>query len=287
MMMPSFRVAVSILLGFSFSFAGRLSAAEVATSRSSGYDRMLQTRTLRVGYIHYPPGFIRDPNKPVFSGIMHDVLMEIGRNADVKIEFVEEVAWGTMIEAIRSGRVDLVCTGLWPSTARAKLVDFTAAVYYSPVKAYAKSGRTTFNGSKNAINSPSVRIAAIDGEMSSIISRTDFPKARLQTLPQTADVSQLLLEVSSGKADVTFVEPAIAKAFLARNPDTLKEVEGLPPLRVFPNVLMVAKGDASLKSMLDVAIEELSNTGFVDSVIGRYEVYPNSLYRRAASYQVR
>src|SRR3954462_8899931 len=106
------RTVSTVLLAASIALATPSNATGVSGPKSS-YDRMIATKVLRVGYIHYPPGFVRDPNKPLFSGIMHDVLMEIGRNAEINIAFVEEVGWGTMIEAIRSRRVDVVCTGLW------------------------------------------------------------------------------------------------------------------------------------------------------------------------------
>jgi ABC-type amino acid transport substrate-binding protein len=59
------------------------------------------------------------------SGIFHDVLVEAGRNLSLHIDFTEELSWGTMIEAIKSGRVDIVCAAIWPTARRAKFVDFT------------------------------------------------------------------------------------------------------------------------------------------------------------------
>lgn len=244
----------------------------------------MKSGTLRVGYIHYPPGMSKDPNTGALSGIMHDVLVEACRNAEIKVEFVEEVGWGTMIEAVKSGRVDLVCTGLWPNAARGRLVDFTSPIYYSPIKAYVKAGNTTFDGKLDAINADAVKIAALDGEMTSVIAKFDFPKAKLNTLPQTADVSQVLLEVSTGKADVTFVEPAIANEFLAKNPGSIQEVAGIPPMRVFPNVFMVGKGEVALTSTINIAIGELYNTGFVEKTVAKYEKRPGELWRRSADY---
>lgn len=256
-------------------------------SKPTAYDRVIQSGTLRVGYIHYPPGFTKDPNNGKLSGIMHDVLVEACRNAEIKVEFVEEVGWGTMIEAVKSGRVDLVCTGLWPNSARGKLVDFTNSIYYSPIKTFVKAGNTAFDGRPDSINAETVKIAALDGEMTSIIAKFDYPKAKLNTLPQTADVSQVLLEVSTGKADVTFVEPAIANEFLAKNPGSIQEVAGMPPVRVFPNVFMVGKGEAALTSTLNIAIDELYNTGFVEKTVAKYEKRPGELLRRSPAYSAK
>jgi len=72
-----------------------------------------------------------------------------------------------MIEAIKSGRVDVVCTGLWRLRPRGKLADFTAPLYYSTVRAYTRADNTKYDGSLNAINDPGTKIAGVDGEMSS------------------------------------------------------------------------------------------------------------------------
>lgn len=261
------------------------STAANASVSQSAYNKVLANKTIRVGYISYPPSFIKDANSGAFSGIFYDVLQEVGKNMELKIEFAEETTWGSMIEAVNSGKVDLVCTGLWPTSTRGKKADFTSPIYFSPVKAYVKAGNTTFDGKLEAINSEKVKISVIDGEMTSIIAKFDFPKAKIIGLTQSSDVSQVLLDVVSGKAEVTFVEPAIANDFLKSNPNSIREVQNVKPLRVFPNVMMVAKGENNLLSMLNIAIDELANTGFIDKAINKHEKYPNSFYRRPIPYR--
>jgi polar amino acid transport system substrate-binding protein len=269
-----------------FGCAGKENQNSNTTATKTTYNKVLESKTIRVGYISYPPSFVKDPNTKNLSGIFYDVLMEAGRNMEIKIDFVEEVGWGTMVEAIQSGKVDLVCTGIWPNSTRGKFVDFTNAIYYSPIKAYVRAGNTKFDGNLKTINSKDVKIAAIDGEMTSIIAQFDFPDAQTAKMPQNTDVSQVLLDVASNKADVTFVEPAIANEYLAKNPGSIKEVAGVEPLRVFPNVMMIPKGDVKFQSMLNIAIEELANNGFVDKIINKYEKYPNSFYRRQSPYHI-
>lgn len=260
-------------------------AANQPRSSQPAFDRVINTKSIRVGYISYPPSLIKDPNTKAISGIFHDVLQEIGRRADLKIDFVEEVTWGTMIEAVNSGRVDLICTGLWPNSTRAKFADFTEAVYFSPIKSYVKAGDNRFNNNLGRANDPSIKVATIDGEMTSIIAKTDFPKATDHSMAQSTDVSQVLLEVAGGKAAITFVEPAIARDFLEKNPDSVQEVSGVPPVRVFPNVMMVAKGETKLIAFLNTSLNELANTGFIDQAITQYEKVAHLFLRRALPYR--
>lgn len=247
--------------------------------------RVMQTKTLHVGYISYPPSFIKDANTGAYSGIMHEVLEEMAKRMDLKVEYSEETAWGTMIEAVNSGRVDLVCTGLWPNATRGKLVDFTQPVYFSPIKAYVRAGNAAFDGKLSAINSKVVKIATIDGEMTSIIAKADFPDATPDSHPQTTDIAQMLLEIGTGKADVTFVETAVAAGFLQQNPGMVEEVKNVAPLRVFPNVMMVSKDEGKLLSTLNTAMDEVANTGVVDRIVGKYERVPGLFMRRQFPYR--
>jgi len=285
MNMKSLKILTVIVISAILFYACNNQKANKSENKSV-YDKVLETKTIRVGYISYPPGLSKDPNTGKLSGIMYDVLMETGKNLELKIDFVEEVGWGTMIEAVQSGKVDLVCTGLWPSSTRGKFVDFTNPIYFSPIKAYVKAGNNKFDGNIKAANSKDIKIATIDGEMTSIITKFDFPEAATEALPQNSDVSQVLLNVEQGKADITFVEPYIANEYLKNNPGSIQEVANIEPLRVFPNVMMLPKGDVKFQSMLNTAIEELANNGFVDKVIAQYEKYPNSLLRRQHPYRI-
>jgi ABC-type amino acid transport substrate-binding protein len=275
-------VTLLALLGFGYSSCR---TNQGNTQTEDAYARVLKQGRIRVGYISYPPSFIKDPNSGQMSGIFHEVLQEVGKNLDLKIDYTEEVGWGTMIEAVKSGRVDLVCTGIWPTSARGKSADFTTALYYSTVRAYTAANNSRFDGNLNSMNNQNVKIAVIDGEMTSIIAKNDFPSAQSNGLPQSTDISQVLLEVSTNKADITFVEPAVAYEFIKNNPGKIKEVPNVKPLRVFPNVMMIGKGEVRLLSTLNIAIQELINSGFVDRVVQKYEKNPGSFQRVASPYK--
>src|SRR6266480_1820363 len=68
--------------------------------QNRAYERVLKTKTLYVAYISYPPSFIKDANTGEYSGIMHEVLQEMAKRLDLKVEYTEETAWGPMIEAV-------------------------------------------------------------------------------------------------------------------------------------------------------------------------------------------
>lgn len=243
------------------------------SNEKTSFEKVFDSGQLRVGYIAYPPGVIIDPNTQELSGIMHDVLNEIGLKLDLEIKYTEETTWATMIEALQSDKVDIICTGLWPNASRAIKADFTDPIYYSPVYVY---GRKGFDLIKSAQNN--IKISIIEGEMTSSIAKYDFPEAELVSLPNISSVSEMLLSVESNKSDITFVEPYIAESFIAKNERNL-EILADEPIRVFPNAFMFKKGEVDLIRTVNIAIEELHNTGYISKVIAEYEEYPNSFLR--------
>src|SRR5438309_6353296 len=64
----------------------------------NAYDRVVQSGTLRLGYVPYPPGLIKDPNTKKLTGVFAEVIEEAAKNLGLKVEWAEEVGWGTMIE---------------------------------------------------------------------------------------------------------------------------------------------------------------------------------------------
>lgn len=273
------------ILGAIFIFTGcSISSSTETKELSSLYEKILEKGEIRIGYISYPPSYIVDPEGN-HSGIFHEVLQKVGENLGVKLVYEKEVTWDGMIQDLKNDKIDMVATGIWPTSQRGKHVDFTTPLFFSVVKAYTYEDNDSFDGNLDAVNSRAVKIATIDGEMTSIIAEMDFPNAERIDVPQIAGVTQTLMEVKARKADITFVEPAIALEFQEKNPNSIKEVKNIPPLRVFPNSMMIPKGENELRTTLNIAIEELINSGFLDKVIDKYEKFPDSYSRIASPYK--
>ena len=69
-----------------FGCTGKENQSSNTVATKSTYDKVLESKTIRVGYISYPPSFIKDPNTKNLSGIFHDVLMEAGRKMEIKAQ---------------------------------------------------------------------------------------------------------------------------------------------------------------------------------------------------------
>jgi len=248
------------------------------TLAPSLYDQVIKRGTIRCGYTPYSVGLMKDPNTGKLSGIYHDVIEKLAGNLSLKVEWTEEVGWANQVEGLQAGRYDIICSPVSLNSGRARAADFSIPLFYSPVQVWVKSDNTTLTNI-NQLNDPAVKVVVLDGEQTSVFARQFFPKAHTVSLPQTVQFSDLLLQVTTGKADVVFAEPMAAYEFMASNPGSLKAITGAKPLVLVPNIFLLKRNEYAFKQMVDNAIRELFNTGYVDQVISQYERYPNSYVR--------
>ncbi len=212
-----------VLLALAF-LAAALACPAAERKDESAYDRVLRTGVIRVGYLTSPPGVIRDPNTGKMSGIAVEALDQAAANLQLKVEYVEEVQWGTMIEGLQTGRYE-VAMMCWANAARARQADFSLPLFYSAVNAYARPDDKRFAGGlEAAMKDPSVRIATVDGDVMETLAESLYPGTKTFSLPQNADVAQLMRAVTTKKADVDFEEAASAHYFMEHNPGTLTKV---------------------------------------------------------------
>jgi ABC-type amino acid transport substrate-binding protein len=257
-----------------------------STQKPSVYDRVLQSGVIRASYAVYQPYCIKDPNTGKMSGLYVEVLEEAGRRLDLKVQWTEEVGWGAIFEGLNSDRHDIFGAGIWRNASRSKVGDFTHPLIYNVIKAWVRSDEKRLKGDLSQLNSPAVRISTLDGAIDDLIAKTDYPKAQRVSIPQLAPPTDLLLNVISKKADVSFSEPAVVNLFLEKNPGTLKELAPDKPVRVFANCFAFKLGEEKFKAMLNGALDEIANDGTLDRIIGKYERHPGEFYRLAKPYEL-
>jgi len=258
-------------------------ASTVAAHQETPYERIVRTGKLRCGYVIYPVSLVRDPNTGAFSGISYDIITQLGKELGLTVEWVEETSGALMTEALKTDRFDLVCTSMWSSSARGKAAQFSAPVYFTAINAYARKDDDRFNN-LTSFNSPELTIATVDGSMSAAITRDDDPLAKTYALPDLTDFPQLFVAVKDKKADLTYSEEAQAADFESKNPDVLRNITPDKPVRLFANRFVMKMQDGGLSSMLNNAIANLQNSGFIEKVVANH-TSPNAYRRVTRAYQ--
>jgi polar amino acid transport system substrate-binding protein len=252
-------------------------APATSNTRESAYDRVMRTGTLRCGYIQYPMFIERDLKTGKFSGIYYEMMEEIGKRLSLKIDWAAEVGFADVFDGLKMGRYDVVCFALNQTPGRARATEFTVPALFGPSFIYVRADDSRFDNDYGKINSPDIKMAFMEGELTQTIRNEDFPKTQAVSLTSLADVAQVLMQVATGKADAAITEPSSAEAFMLNNPGKLKRVPG-PPVRMQQVGVDVAVGEHSLRRLLDTTIQSLLATGFMERTMNKYVTAPDQLY---------
>lgn len=269
------------------AFAGSTGTETVSSyisKHQQDYQAILDKGVIRAGYIVLPPEFQKDATTGKLSGIAFDIATMVAEKLNLRIDWVEETSFATMSEGL-GRRFDALFFTLYRSTSFGRAVDFTQAFFYSGHSAYARIDDTRFDHSVEAINDPGITISTKDGDIASILASQRFPKARQLALPASAEHSQMLQDVITGKADIAMVNTIAADKFLAAQPGRLKNITAKEPLAVHGHAFVVAKGQLFLRELLDLALEELAHSGAIARILAAYEPYPDAYLRAAAPYK--
>lgn len=259
---------------------------QAGSQKETVYDRIIRTGKIRAGYITYPPALMKDTTTGKMSGIFVETLEQAAKNLGLQVVWTEEVGWGAQIEGLNGDRYDIVGSPVWANPTRGKLTTMSIPVYYSGIGIYVRKKDNRFDDDWEKINDEKVKIATIDGETADLIARTQFPKAQRVSLPQLTDISRMFLEVATNKSDVCFAEPYYGFKYLKSNPDSVKNIAAARPVKILGNCYMFKQGEFQLKHTIDVAVEDLINSGFVDKLLNKYEPYTNTFYRVALPIRV-
>lgn len=279
--------AVSLVAVIALAFTGCHSDAGKEAEKPSVYDRVVQSGVIRASYANYPPYCIKDPNTGTMSGLYVDALEEAGRRLGLKVQWTEEVGWGAIFEGLNSDRHDIFGAGIWRNATRSKVGDFSRPLIYNVIKVWGRADEKRFSdGDWSKLDSPQVRISTLDGAIEDVIAKSDYPKAARVSLPQLSPWSDVLLNITSRKADITFAEPAAVNLFLEKNPGTLKDLAPDKPVRVFANAYAFKLGEEKFKAMLNGALDEIIYDGTLDKIIAKYEHHPGEFYRVAKPYEL-
>jgi len=278
-------VAAVVSIGMVIIFGDVAPEGQEEPSTQGIYSRILSSGTVRAGYYVGAPLLIIDPNTRKKSGIFYDVVTSAAARLRLDVDWSEEVGYGEMIQGLNDGRYDIIGSGVWINADRGRLADFTIPLYYDAVYAYAKVFDKRFQDDLSVLNSPDYIISTMDGELGATIAKTDFPLAKTLELPQGADFSQLILNVIAGKADIVFLAAAPARAYEAANPGQIAIVNPQKPLRIFPNAVMIPRGQYELRQALNHAIMEMMNSGEIDAILSMYEEVPDSFLRVASPFK--
>jgi ABC-type amino acid transport substrate-binding protein len=242
------------------------------------YERVLRTGVIKCGYILWAPWFDIDIATQKPSGINYEYAEALARNLNLKIEWTMEVLPGSQIESLRTGKIDAICSAdgpMVPSTI--KYVSYSTPMFYHPMFLYARSDDARFDRDwLSSINSNTIKISVIDGDVSAQTAAIFFPKAQIIAIPQLGTPSQMMMDVAAKKADIVINEPLSMEEYFKNNQGKLKMITH-NPIAVIPNTLSVLRSEENITflDMLNQAIQNMKDSGEEKMILERYQPKPD------------
>lgn len=275
-----------LLFGIFVFLIAAIPYAQAEEKSETIFERVMRTGTIRCGYFTWAPFLMIDPNTKQATGIYHDVIEEVGKKLDLKIVWQEDTGQANPFEGMKTGRFDMFCGPITPTPARAKQVAFSQPFFFIPYLAYARIDDHRYDQNVSLINDPKTKIAVIDGEFAYEIVNRDFPRASLLTLPPLSDGSQVMLSVTTKKADIFLNDSAAAAVFMDKNPNAIRIVS-TQPLRTLPAVIVIPQNDMAFKTMIDTVLDQLVADHFIDQIIKKYALKDSHFLTPSKPYDER
>jgi cyclohexadienyl dehydratase len=169
-----------------------------AAQAQSALNEILDTGVLKVGTTgDWNPMTLRDPATNSYKGFDIDVMTELAKDLDVKLEFVP-TDWKTLVNGVVAGKYHMTGSASI-SPPRMKVAGFSES--YISVELYpytTKDKAANFDG-YDSINQPGVTVATTLGTTFEKRVREWFPNAEIKVVEAPARGFQ---EVIAGRADV-------------------------------------------------------------------------------------
>ncbi len=224
-------------------------------------DRILAGGTLTVGTTgHFPPFTVKD-KMGNYIGFDMQLARYMAKAMGVKLE-VKRYDINHLIEAVKSGKVDMAMAGITMTLERN-----TKVVFVGP---YAVTGQSILaekqvvdkvNEDSNYMNSPTFRLVVVKGSTGAQVAKAVLPKAHLieeKTMTKAMDM------VLKHKADALMADQSFCIVAAFQNRD--KRIGVSEPITAEPVGIAIPDGDYLLVNWVENFLKKIHDAGLLDKM---------------------
>ncbi|MCB9985366.1 MAG: ABC transporter substrate-binding protein [Micavibrio sp.] len=255
------------IAGLFFILLAILSGTAFAAENESVYDRVMRTGTIRCGYAVWPPSVVKEPNTGKMSGYSYDVMNTVGEKLGLKIDWAEETGWGTAEQSIISGKIDAMCADVCLDARRTRTVWYSMPFTHNPIYTFVRHDDSRFDDSVETLNSSDMSLAVIPNTILDYAAREKYPLAHSFDVNDLGGNIDVIMAVTTKKADASFNNVYSIEQFNKNNEDKLKTVG--EPVRYCHGGFLLPQGDMNFKQMIDSAIYELNGSGTLRKILAK------------------
>lgn len=225
------------------------------------WEKIKKRGELRVGLSadYAPYEFEHNVNgKTKYAGIDIELAKKIAKDNNLKLKIVN-MQFDSLLGAIKTGKIDLIISGMTPTPEREKEVDFSNPYMTVTQKMIIKKANE--DKLKTLDDFTNKRIGVQKQTQQETIANEEINNAQVQSLTR---VPEVIMSLKSGKVDGMVIEGPVAEAYLKQNPD-LKFANGVKFKEgEKQTAIAVPKHSPTLMKQLNSTIKEVKDKNLVD-----------------------
>ncbi len=210
----------------------------------------------------YPPyEFHKEVNgKDTIVGFDIEIAKEIAKDLGVELE-IKDMEFGGLLADLKTDKVDFVLAGMTPDSERAEEVDFST-IYYNAEHGLVINKKDV-DKYKQVSDLKGKIIGVQKGSIQEDIAIEQIESAQIKALGK---VSNLMLELKTGKVDAVVVEQPVASAYVKNN-DALYMTDIVFQDEEGGSAVAVKKGNKELLDSINKTIERLIKENKIDEFV--------------------
>lgn len=267
-----------------FLIAFLCTAISTASAAADTLARARETGTLRLGFRADAPPYSYRTSRGDPSGYIVDLCREVAasvKNAQaipaLKLEYVE-VSSANRLEALRDGKIDLLCDPTSMTMSRRAIVDFSLPTFIDGAGVLHRSNEV-------------VRLEDLRGKRIGVLRGTTTEEVLTATLGQLGIQAEIIpmathpdgvRSLSAGKIDAYFADRGILSYHLLNSPNRsgMKLSDQYFTFETY--ALALPRGDEKLRLLVDATLAELYRTDRVKEIYARsFGSFPPDQFTRA------
>lgn len=219
--------------------------------------RVLETKTIRVGFFHYPPLIDYDESgeNVVATGLYAEVLQHFASQHSLVIEW-HPLKLSEALHSVTHREIDCYAC-IMMSDARYRECDFVGLLHSIAVVGVVRRNEGSVKHPSDLTNRRDIKVAVCQGEIGHHIASTTLriPSRRLIEV-NASDISEIIAQVRDGNANVALAD-ALSCMRMMKTTGRKKEfnlVFAEPPILTVPNGFMIVKDDKDFNAWLDAGL---------------------------------
>lgn len=246
------RIAIVLLMLFiTVAFAG--------CGKINTMSRIKKNKVVIMGTnAEFPPFEFRN-DKGEVDGFDAAMAKEIAKELGVELK-IEDMAFDSLLNALKSGKIDFVAAGMTVKPDRLENADFSTPYYKATQLIIVKKDNNTIKGKDDLKGK---KIGVQEGTTGDF-EASEIEGVQISRFKKGIDA---VMDLKNGKVDAVVIDSNPAKVFVSKN-DDLKVLD--EQLTDEDYAIAVRKGDKEFLDVINKVIKNMKDSGKYDELVKKY-----------------